>query len=206
MRMIFTLLSLVLLACSIEKQPYLVTASSAMKFFKESFFKNKIQEAHFYYTNAIKELKKGSNFNLLAKAYLTKCALDMAALNWRGCPKFLDIKKLVEDKGSQDYYNFLTGKFKHFSPHSSYYKDYVKDDFQSGILEKETYISRAIAFSVAIPNEGFKEEAALEIIRNADFYGHQKIAGAWRKALLLLYKKTNSKKQNVIEKEIQMLK
>lgn len=79
--------------------------------YKKNFLNGKegVSEPHF--VKAKQALSDGNDLNLLARLYLTKCALHTAVLENFDDSEFVSINKLQPNASNVAYYNFLKGNF-----------------------------------------------------------------------------------------------
>ena len=113
MKRIFCLLFLLLLptGCSDKPAPAWIAAGhKQLETFKQDFLTGRaprITEIHF--RNAVEEIKKGGDVDLLGKAWLTRMALQVAVLREPEEGDYVKIEAAETVPANRNFYRFLTG-------------------------------------------------------------------------------------------------
>ena len=177
-----------------------------MKHFKRCFLSGEERKADIFFDKAIDEIKKSGKLDILAKAYLTKCALRAAMLEEIECCEFITIEKVKSNRENENYYSFLTGnldsvdrqilppRYRNFLTALKNSKiDKINDEI-SGI---EDPLSRLIATGISVKNNQYNEytlKIALSVASN----------NGWKKPLLIYLGKLKSSYER--NKEIEKAK
>ena len=84
---------------------------SQMETFKNHALTGRTQTADVHFKKAIEEIKKSGNIDLLAKAYLTKMAVQTALSEETNADDFLRVDAVESFNENKSYYFFLAGEF-----------------------------------------------------------------------------------------------
>jgi len=82
-----------------------------MEDFKKAYLEGKAGVADLHFQRAVEEIKKSGDLNLLAKAYLTRYAVQIALLESFRDDDFLKIQSAEPDPANAGFYAFLKGNF-----------------------------------------------------------------------------------------------
>ncbi len=164
--------------------------------FKHSFLSGDDERANLYYEKAIIEIKKSGQLDTLAKAYLTKCAVSIAALEQRECSDFLQIRDLIQDNEIDNYFKLLSGNFesidgqllpKHYQ---AFFKAFTKRSIAAindAVGEIQSPLSQIIAVGLSIKQGIFNETTIDLAVHVASDQGWKKILLRYLKVMKTLH-------------------
>jgi hypothetical protein len=110
----FFIIVIIFSLCACGSQPipqWMDTSSRQLENYKINFLADKEDETEPHFAKAKKAISSSNDLYLLATLYLTKYALNTAALEDFDATDFLRIIKLQPDPGRIAYYEFLRGNF-----------------------------------------------------------------------------------------------
>lgn len=112
MKVLVTLLSLLLLvSCGAGHIPaWRQNAAADTANFIESSFIGNESYASKYFAKMLEDFRMTVDPDEIVKAYLTKCAVDFALLEYSDCRDAADMLPLVKSRENMMYYNFVAGK------------------------------------------------------------------------------------------------
>jgi hypothetical protein len=210
--------SLILLAgCGSKTIPDWTNAAfNQLESYKQSYLSGQLRVAEIHFNKATEEIRKSGNLDLLAKAYLTKCAVQTVAIEKIDDSAYLQIETLSPSPTNKTYHRFLRGDFDQVSPNllPEQYRSFfdtlrvVKTgDATDELLKMEDPLSRLIAASLAVQHNRCDERCFQVAIDSASKNG-------WKKPLLVYLEKLQSfyetnkdpEKASVIQKKIELIK
>lgn len=174
----------------------------------------KIAELHF--KKAIEEIKKSGDLELMSKAYLTKCAIQVALLEKMDDSDYLKVQIAHPSFANKNFHLFLQGNFgqvqKNLLPEQ--YHNFLSA-VQKGLtaevtntIEKiEDPLSRLIAAGLAVRGNKFDERSLKVAIDTASANGWKKALFIYLERLRSLYETENEiKKAESIRQKIELIK
>lgn len=190
---------LVLAACGSKPAPVWIAAGhKQIESFKEDFLTDRspaITETHF--RNALDEIKKGGNLDLLGKAWLTRMALQTAVLTEMDPGEYPRIEVAESVPANANFYRFLKGDSsvnavllpEHYRPLWMALRNGDAAKASSAIAAIDDPLSRLIAAGLAV-RQGLESEA---ICRTAAETAAER---GWKRALLSWLNKLKSLHNN----------
>ncbi|MCX7636028.1 MAG: hypothetical protein N2Z74_09845, partial [Syntrophales bacterium] len=88
-----------------------VTAYNRLEDFKKAYLEGDVRIADLHFRKAVEEIKKSGDGEILAKAYLTRMAVERAALDPVGEEGFLKADAVTSSAENRSFYNLLRGRF-----------------------------------------------------------------------------------------------
>lgn len=184
--------------------------------YKKSFLTGKQNAADVQFNRAREAIASGSNLNLLAKLYLTKYALQRAALEDFNDGEFLRVNRLHPVSANLAYYNFLMGsvnaKDANFLPdqYAGLIKPLRNQDTAKGLEELlaiDDPLSRLIACGVWVKHAPYDDYILKLGVNTAAENGWKKPLWAYLGALQKYYLQTGElAKANEAKEWLELLK
>jgi hypothetical protein len=184
--------------------------------FRENYLAGKTQIAELHFNKAVDEIKKSGDLDILARAYLTKCAVQMAVLEKMDDRNYLRIDAAQPVPQNRNFHKFLSGDTARVEEkllpvqYQSFFMAYRSGRFadMSGAISKmEDPLSKLIAVGFLVKQDKC-DEVCLKIAIDA--------AGrnGWKKALLVYLEKLLSfyevqkdmEKATTIRNKIELIK
>jgi len=108
-----TLLMVLLMSCggSQSVPDWTYASFNQMEDFKKAYLEGKAGVADLHFQRAVEEIKKSGDLNLLAKAYLTRYAVQVALLESFRDDDFLKIQAAESNPVNAGFHAFLKGNF-----------------------------------------------------------------------------------------------
>lgn len=219
MKKILTLLiaCLLLVGCSSKHIPDWIHAGhNQLEDFKKNYLDGSDKIAALHFTKATEEIKKSGDPDILARAYLTKYALQTAVQESIDDSVYLKIAAVQSAPENSIFYNFLKGNFdqveSRFLPEQ--YRSLMEtlrkgntEDLAAESAKIDDPLSRLIAIGVIVRYREYDEKLLQNAVDTASRNG-------WKKALLVYldkladyYRTTKEpEKENQVRKRIEMMK
>ncbi|MBN2254865.1 MAG: hypothetical protein JW736_04110 [Deltaproteobacteria bacterium] len=200
---IFSAAVLILTGCFSKAVPdWQSTGFSHLESFKKEFLSGDDERASRSFEKAIVEIKKSGRVDILAKAYLTRCAVAVAALEKGECGEYLQIRDLLQDRKEDTYYAFITGNRgkvdERLLPEG--YRPFFHAltvgsvaDINKALEAMESPLSRVIAAGLSIKQGIFDETTIIMAIDTASYQGWKKTLVRYLEALKALYERNGEK-------------
>ncbi|HPD57518.1 MAG TPA: hypothetical protein P5294_10350 [Smithellaceae bacterium] len=213
----FTLIFICACATTTTQVPeWKETAFRDIENYKKSFLTGKQNAADVQFNRAREAIASGNNLNLLAKLYLTKYALQRAALEDFNDGEFLRINRLHPVSANLAYYNFLMGsvnaKDANFLPdqYAGLIKPLRNKDAAKGLEELlaiDDPLSRLIACGVWVKHAPYDDYILKLGVNTAAEQGWKKPLWAYLNALQKYYFQTGeTAKANEAKEWLELLK
>jgi len=171
--------------------------------YKKNYLSGKVLIAELHFNKATEEIRKSGNFEILARAYLTKCAVQTAVLEKIDDREYLKIEAVHPSASNRNFHEFLKGNVDRVERNllPEQYQG-VFTAFRSGkngavtdeILKMEDPLSRLIAAGLVVQHNKHDERCLQVAIDTASRNG-------WKKALLVYLVKIQSFYENKKELE-----
>jgi hypothetical protein len=155
--------------------------------YKKNYLTGKASIADLHFRKATDEIRKSGNLDILARAYLTKCAVQTAVLEKIDDREYLRIEDVQPSAANRSFHEFLTGKLDRVDRNllPEQYHGFLAA-FRSGkdepvadeILKMEDPLSRLIAAGLLVRLDRYDERCLRIAIDTASKNG-------WKKALLV---------------------
>ncbi len=211
-------LFLCLAGCSSKPAPAWIAAGhQQLETFKKDYLTGRpplVTELHF--KMATEEIKKSGNLDLLGKAWLTRMALQAAALQQIEEGEYGKIEAASAVPANRNFYLFLTGKSGQVDDAllPAQYRPFLKA-FQKGnsadiiwnIKEIEDPLSRLIAAGIAVRNVPENESLLLVAAETASQNGWKRALIAWLERLRLFHERSGEvAKAATVRQRIDLIK
>jgi hypothetical protein len=184
--------------------------------YKKSYLIGRESIAEIYFNRAVDEIKSSGDLEILARAYLTKYAVQVAVLEAFDDREYLRIDALVPITQNMNFYNFLKGSFDKVDEdllprqYDGFLRAFRKgntEDITSEISKMDDPLSKLITIGLLVQKNKYDERTLNIAIDAASHNG-------WKRALLVylgklqsFYDKINEpEKAAKIEQRIQILK
>jgi len=164
--------------------------------FKESFLSGDDERATLYYERALTEIKKSGRLDILAKVFLTKCAVKVAALEQEECSDFLQIRDLIQDNAIHNYFEFITGNFHNVDirllpeEYRAFFKAFTKRSIPAindAVGDIQFPLSRIIAVGLSV-KQGISDSTTIDFALDvASEHGWKKILIRYLEAMKILH-------------------
>ncbi|HVO65906.1 MAG TPA: hypothetical protein VMT12_05410 [Syntrophales bacterium] len=210
--------SILLIGCSSSKPvPEWTNASfNQLDNYKKSYLSGRDSIAEVYFNRAVDEVKSSGNLEILARVYLTKCAVQIAVLEPFDDREYLRIDAASHVLQNTNFYYFLKGSFDKVDEkllpqqYIGFLRAFRKgkaEDIANEISSIDDPLSRLITIGLLVQKNG-DDERVLQIAIDAASYN------GWKKALLVylgrlqfFYEKTKKlEKAANIKQQIDILK
>lgn len=195
----------IFLGCSTkpEVQKHRVKAKSSLSSYQDAFLNSDETLARFFYADALKEAKKSINFDILAKVYLSRCAMQSTILLSEVCKPYYEIERFVKSAQTKAYAQMLLdiNRVQVFLLPAQYQglakSIQEKNGIFSAIEAIKNPLSKLIAASLALPHVFEQKRLIKAMIEHTSYYGWKRPMVTW---LSLLYEK---QVEEGLEKEAQ---
>jgi hypothetical protein len=195
---------LVLLACGSKPIPdWTNEAFNQLEHYKKNALLGKGPVAEFHFNKAIEEIKKSGDLDILARVYLTKCAIQTAVLEKMDDREYLRIDVAQPVPQNRSFHKFLSGDTAHVEEkllpvqYQGFFMTYRSGRFadMSGEISKmEDPLSKLIAAGFLVKQDKCDEGCLKIAVDTASKNG-------WKKALLVYLVKIQSFYENKKELE-----
>ena len=147
-----------------------------------------------YFKRALEEISKSGDLDILARAYLTKCAIEMALLDEIHDGEYLKIEAVQPVAGTKAYHDFLVGSADSADlgrlpdPYRAVIKAYREgrqSDINRTVAGIDDPLSRLVAVGWLVRQKQYDEVLLKTAIETASARG-------WKKALLVYLKRLQS--------------
>jgi len=183
---------LVLFACGSKPIPdWTNEAFNQLAQYKKDALLGKGPVAELHFNKAVEEIKKTGNLEILAKVYLTKCAIQMAVLERIDDREYLRTDAVQSVAQNRSFHSFLKGDLNHVEENMlpaqyrrlfTTYRDRKLSGLQDEIVNMEDPVSKLIATGFLVQNNACDEECLKIAIDTASRNG-------WKKALIVYLEK-----------------
>jgi hypothetical protein len=184
--------------------------------YKKSYLSGKERIAEAYFNKAVDEIKSSGDLDILARAYLTKYAVQVAVLETFDDREYLRIDAVEPVLQNKNFYSFLKGAFdnvdekllpQQYAGFLRAFQSGKKDDVAHEISKMDNPLSKLIAIGLLVKKNNDDEidlKLAIDIASQ----------NGWKKALLTYlgklqsFYKTNNKPDKAahVEERIQLIK
>ncbi len=162
--------------------------------YKKSYLSGKERIAEAYFNKAIDEIKSSGDLDILARAYLTKYAVQVAVLEAFDDSEYLRIDVVEPVLQNKNFYNFLKGAFdnvdekllpQQYECFLRAIKSRKKDDVAHEISNMDNPLSKLIAIGLLVQKNKVDE---IDLKLASDIASEN----GWKKALLAYLSKLQS--------------
>lgn len=187
---LFLILVFAVSGCGSKKRPmWLIYGNGQLDIYKNYFLtKDSPDNAELHFQNAIDEIKKSGNLDVMQKAWLTRMALHVAMLKKAEPGDFGKIAELKPVPANENYYLFLAGKPDAVNadllpPQYAGFLNALKtgnsDEAEKAILSmKDDPVSQMVAAGIAVRDRIDNEAIIRAAMETASYNG-------WKAALLV---------------------
>ncbi|MGZ3592617.1 MAG: hypothetical protein ACXWL9_02135 [Syntrophales bacterium] len=212
------LFSILLLGCGSSKPVPDWTGASFNQLdnYKKSYLSGKESIAEAYFNKAVDEIKSSGDLDILAKAYLTKYACQVAVLETFDDREYLRIDAVEPVLQNKNFYNFLKGAFdnvdenllpQQYEGFLKAFKSGKKEDVAREISTMDNPLSKLIVVGLLVKKNRDTETDLKLAIDIASQNGWKKALLAYLGKLQSLYKTNNEPdKAAQVEEKIQLIK
>jgi len=186
-----------------------------MERFKKYFLTGDERRSELYFAKAVEEIKKSGNLDILAKAYLTKCAVSVAALEEINCDEFNVIEGIEGNRENNNFYTFLKGNFDNVAGellperYQKFFKSIKTDtleDLNGEITKIEDPLPRLIAVGLSVKHGRYNESTLKIALDVASAQGWKKVLLAYLEEIKSFYKKTReAAKADKVQQKINLI-
>jgi hypothetical protein len=191
-------------------------AFNQLENFRKNYLAGKTQIAELHFSKAVEEIKKSGDLDILARAYLTKCAVQTAVLEKMDDQEYLRIDVAQPVPQNRSFHKFLSGDTAHveekllpvqYQGFFMAYKSGRFTDLSGEISKMEDPLSKLIVAGFLVKQDKC-DEGCLKIA--VDTAGRN----GWKKALLVYLEKLLSfyetqkdvEKATTVRKKIELIK
>ena len=184
--------------------------------YKKSCLIGKERIAEAYFNKAVDEIKSSGDLDILARAYLTKYAVQVAVLEAFDGREYLRIDAVEPVLQNKNFYSFLKGAFdnvdekllpQQYAGFFRTFKSGKKDAVAYEISKMENPLSKLIAIGLLVKKDKYDEIDLKLAIDIASEKGWKKALLAYLGKLQSFYKtNTQQDKAANVEKRIQLIK
>lgn len=205
-----------LIGCGSKRAPdWTKAAFNQLDNYKKNYLMGKEQMAERHFSHAIDEIKKSGDLDILATAYLTKNAVQVAVLEVVDDREFLRIDAIQPLPQHRSFHKFLKGEMDVVEEEllPGQYRAFFRA-FRSGrvkdatdeILKMEEPLSRLVAAGLVVHKNKHDERCLKVAIDTASRNGWKKALLAYLEKLQAFYEsKMDSEKAATIRKKIELI-
>jgi len=162
--------------------------------YKTCYLSGRERIAEAYFNKAVDEIKKGGDLEILARAYLTKYAVQVAVLEAFDDGEYLRIDAVAPVLQNRAFYIFLKGSFdkvdekllpQQYGGFLIAFQNGNAEDIANEISKMDNPLSKLIAIGLLVQKNKYDERNLKIAIDAASYNG-------WRKALLVYLEKLQS--------------
>lgn len=171
--------------------------------YKKNYLNGRDSIAEVYFNRAVDEIKRSGDLEILARAYLTKYAVQIAVLEAFDDREFLRIDAVAPDSQNKVFYNFLKGSFDKVDEgllppkYADFFKVYRKgniEDIANEVSSMDDPLSKLITIGLLVQKNKYNEKVLQLAINTASYTG-------WKKALLVYMERLKSFYEMIKEPE-----
>jgi hypothetical protein len=210
-------MGVLIIGCGSKRAPdWTKTAFNQLDNYKKNYLMGKEQMAERHFSHAIEEIKKSGDLDVLATAYLTKNAVQVAVLERIDDREFLRIDATQPLHQHRSFHKFLKGEMavveEELMP--GQYRAFFRA-FQSGridgatdeIVQMEDPLSRLIATGLVVHENQHDERCLKVAIDTASRNGWKKALLAYLEKLQSYYETKNEvEKAGIVRNRIELIK
>lgn len=219
MKKVLTLLAcLILLAgCGAKSIPDWTNAAfNHMERYKQDYLSGKSDTAELHFNKATDEIRRSGDLDILARAYLTKYAVQTAVLEKIDDRNYLMIESAQSSSVNKNYHKFLKGDFDHVGAEllPEQYRN-IFTIFRTGkteaiadeLMKIEDLLARLIASGLTVQYSRYDERCLQIAIDTAMKNGWKKPLLIYLERLKTYYETVNDPgKASAIQKKIELIK
>lgn len=189
------ILIVLLIGCGSKPAPdWTYAAFNQLESYKKNYLMGKENIAELHFNKATEEIKKSGDLEILERAYLTKCAVQLAVLEMVDDREYLKIDVVHPVPQNQSFHNFLKGKFdlvegkllpEQYQSFFAAYRSGRVLDLTREISKIEDPLSKLIATGLLVRYDKCGEDCLKGAVDTASKDG-------WKKALLIYLEKLQS--------------
>ena len=209
--------SFLLAGCASKHIPdWTYAGYNQLETFKKSYLEGDEKIAALHFTKATTEIKKSGDPDILARAYLTKYAVETAALAAIDDRMYLTLAAVQSTPKNSAFYHFLRGDFdrmdtqylpEQYRALADVLRKGNQTDLTGDVTKIDDHLSRLIAAGIIVQHREYDEKLLQTAVETAS-------ANGWKKALLAYldkladYYKTykDTEKENRIRQRIDLMK
>ena len=171
--------------------------------YKKSYLNGRDSIAEVYFNRAVDEIKRSGDLEILARAYLTKYAIEVAVLETFNGGEFLKIDAVAPVSQNRSFYNFLKGSFDNIDEgllppkYVNFLRVYRKgnvEDIANEVSSMDDPLSKLITIGLLVKKNKYNEKV-LQLAINISSYN------GWKKALLVYMERLKSFYEMINEPE-----
>lgn len=188
-------LALLLTACANDPVPpvWQNDAHQSLASFSAAYLSGKTRLAELEFIRARRELTSTGRFDLVARAELVRCSVQVASLEFNECPEFTALKQDAGDV-EKNYADFLLGKPVTAELLPAQYRAMASDG-KIALTTIESPLSRLIAAGVSLRRKQLDAEGIAHAVDTASAQG-------WRRPLLAWLEVQARQAENAGQKEL----
>ena len=205
-----------IIGCGSKRAPeWTKAAFNQLEDYKKNYLMGKEQMAERHFGHAIDEIKKSGDLDMLATAYLTKNAVQVAVLEMIDDREFLRIDATYPLPQHRSFHKFLKGEMDVVDvellpgQYRAFFRAFQSgriDDAMDDIVKMEEPLSRLIATGLVVHKNQHDERCLKVAIDTASRNGWKKALLAYLEKLQSFYEsKMDSEKAATIRKKIELI-
>jgi len=216
-KILYLLAALILLAgCGAKATPeWIKTSHHQLEIYKKQFLQGRDRLAEISFQKSVKEIKSAGDFNLLQIAYLTRYAVQTAALETFDDQDYRKLETLASYPENRHFHAFLKGAFDRvdesalalqYRPFLRACKSGKQSDIDHAIQLIDDPLARLIASALAVQKQFYHEKTLHAAIQTAAEQGWKKVLLNYLKKLRDFYASINERqKAEVTQQRIDLL-